>query len=119
MISVKLSNRSIGIGFKHTQRRVKIIPSDPRWRPTTIGMGEAMGIDRFTTCQLFDLGSETSGKVSTFLVTEAVATCHPFDQFRKSAGRKVALTRALAKLKLSKADRTTVWNAYLNRGEGK
>lgn len=35
--------------------------------------------------------------------------------FNKEIGRKIALSRALKKMYLSKEDRTLFWNAYLNR----
>lgn len=115
MIPVKLSNRSIGIAFKHTQKRVKITPTHLSWKGH-----DAMGIERYTTCQLWDMKNPNGVGRSDFLIAEGVAKCHPYDNFTKASGRKISLTRAIDKLKLSKSDRASIWAAYLNRGtEGK
>jgi len=38
------------------------------------------------------------------------------DMYCKKVGRKLSLTRALAKSDLNRADRTTVWTAIRNKG---
>jgi hypothetical protein len=61
---------------------------------------------RYTTCTLYDHPEFTN--------IVGYAHCHPSDQFNKAVGRKLALTRILEHptLKLNKAQRTKVWNAY-------
>lgn len=59
-----------------------------------------------TKCFLFQ-----NGKV----VAEAWAQCAINDNFSRSAGRKIALTRALRMSGLTKAERTAVWGRYFAR----
>lgn len=48
-------------------------------------------------------------------VESAVAWCSAKDSFDKVKGRKVALTRLLAAMKLPKEARREVWNVYNRR----
>lgn len=43
---------------------------------------------------------------------KGMAICSHLDQFVKSTGRKIAFTRALAKTKLSRAERALMWREY-------
>ena len=65
-----------------------------------------------TKCRLF--GIREGGE--PILLAKGKADCSPLDNFNKSKGRKLALTRALKKLTtLTKLERQAVWEAYLNR----
>lgn len=41
-----------------------------------------------------------------------VAVCNPKDQYKKDAGRKVALLRAMKGAGLAKGERTDLWESY-------
>ena len=49
------------------------------------------------------------------IVYGAAAITNINDRFIKEFGRKLTLKRALARTNLDKNERTTIWNAYLNR----
>lgn len=96
MLIVDLGRTKLGIAFEHP-RETK---SDGRQQPVA------------TKCQIFgirDLGEP-------MLLSKGQADCSRLDNFCKAKGRKLALTRALDKLvTLTKAERTKVWEQYLNR----
>lgn len=46
-----------------------------------------------------------------------VAECSINDMFVKETGRKLSLARALKETDLSKEERRTIWETYLNRKE--
>jgi len=68
----------------------------------------------------FNYESESNGKqrithVSIYngqLTTVGMFFSHPKLQFSRSLGRKWALKRALENLRLSKEERTEIWNEY-------
>ena len=66
--------------------------------------------------------NERGGKVTKCLISqdreelvECSVTCSKSDVFKKSKGRKLALTKVLDILQLSKKERTEFWNQYHNR----
>lgn len=63
--------------------------------------------NRVTECFLIDESGTT--------VCCGEALCHSLDQFSRSVGRKLALSRALRSSLLSKATRTSVWESYFAR----
>jgi len=44
-----------------------------------------------------------------------IALCNPVDNFKKSTGRKIALTKAINPLKLNKEQRKEVWDKYFEK----
>mgnify|MGYP001571168224 CR=1 FL=1 len=64
---------------------------------------------RYTHCELFILSDD---RVTLAKLARGVARCSPLDQFCRETGRKVALTDALRKSDLKKADREIVWKWY-------
>lgn len=67
---------------------------------------------RSTACELHRLNAE--GK-SEAIIGRGYVKCDSRDSFRLEVGRKKALARALRVLQLTKANRTTVWQTYLDR----
>jgi hypothetical protein len=102
MIRARLTDgQEIGIGFSYITL--------PQLLSKTMKLSEA----RTTVCKLYGIGSD--GKPATVLASDDAA-CSASDNFRKETGRKIALTRAIEKAKLSKQDRRLVWEAYFGRG---
>jgi hypothetical protein len=62
--------------------------------------------DRKITSCVINKGSD--------VLSEGIAIVHPGDNFNRSVGRKIALTRALSKLSLSREDREKIWKAYFS-----
>lgn len=54
-------------------------------------------------------------ELNFFRVAGGFALCSSRDRFEKKIGRKVALTRALALLDITKEERREIWNAYFSR----
>ena len=65
-----------------------------------------------------DVPKKTTSCVLTVNETEhiAIAKCGHGDQFSRKAGRKLTLSRVLAKSGLGKADRTNIWAVIWSRG---
>lgn len=65
-----------------------------------------------------DVPKKTTSCVLTVNETEhiAIAKCGHGDQFSRKAGRKLTLSRVLAKSGLGKADRTEIWSVIWSRG---
>ena len=65
-----------------------------------------------------DVPKKTTSCVLTVNETEhiAIAKCGHGDQFSRKAGRKLTLSRVLAKSGLGKAYRTEIWAAIWSRG---
>ena len=51
-------------------------------------------------------------------ISERVAICSKTDNFVKETRRKIALSRTLLSSPLSKTERKSIWDAYLNRKNG-
>lgn len=75
------------------------------------GLGGKQMKVRYTHCEIFKLDEADE----PCLISEGVAKCSAGDNFQKKVGRKIALTRALNKAGLSKAERSLVWLGYLLR----
>lgn len=110
MIKVDLPDRTLGIAFKH-EPKMKIIGFVPN-RNYAATQGEPIKKEiRTTKCEIYEVvGTDAR------LVGHAKAECSLTDNFNKAVGRKVALTRALEFMKMGKAYRTIVWEAYNTRG---
>lgn len=110
MIRAKLPDRTLGITFKH-------VPAFKTIGYMTGGDGQPDKNQpikreiRTTKCEIYEVVGEDAR-----LVGHATAECSPLDNFEKATGRKVALTKALAWMKMGKEDRSHVWEAYQNRG---
>jgi hypothetical protein len=63
---------------------------------------------RSTACTVA-LHNSDLGKVAE---VEGVAVCARRDNFHKATGRKVALTKALGRSALRKAERAAIWKGY-------
>lgn len=111
MIEVKLPALTIGLGFRHPATIVpleKVKDDGPTHRKI-----------RSTICQVYELiHTDTSIKPFAILLGEGEAVCgkfSPSEQFNKERGRKLALTKALARTALTKNERAAVWEGYRNR----
>lgn len=51
------------------------------------------------------------------LISSGMATCAPSDNFCKSTGRRIAMTRALKSF--PREERRAIWTTYLNQRGGK
>ena len=97
LLVVDLGRTKLGLTFEHPRE----IGSDGKLYPVK------------TKCRLF--GIRDGGE--PLMIAKGDAKCCALDNFNKSKGRKLALTRAIANLKtLTKAERTRIWEAYLSRG---
>ncbi len=74
---------------------------------------------RLTLCDVSEVSfsGDSTGQNDTenyMLLGQGVSICHPNDTFKKSMGRKLALTNALIASgdALSKDDRASIWDAY-------
>ena len=96
LLTVDLGKTTLGVAFEHP----RVTENNGTQKPIA------------TRCQLY--GIRNGGE--PLRIAEGKATCSHLDNFRKSVGRKIALTRALKKLTtLTKDERAKVWAAYLNR----
>ncbi len=74
-----------------------------------------------THCYIFEVpkDSDTVDMEKEYLLADGDAICHPFDQFNKRVGRKIALTRALklmtSKYGMTKDFRKFIWEEYFKR----
>jgi hypothetical protein len=69
--------------------------------------------NRSTRCTIHSGECQRDGKESICLtptMLSGVATCNPKDNFSRSAGRKLAFTRAISNL--SQPQRKRLWEAY-------
>ena len=73
-----------------------------KWRHTMDDSG------RKTLCQLYEIGKDRE----LFLLKKGAAFCHPQDQYCKSTGRKISLSRTLQNSQLDKYSRRLVWEQY-------
>lgn len=110
MIRVHLPNKTLGIGFIHPSKAIATDKNLPFFLTRM----------RFTHCEIFEIVPNAMMRegFDVRLLSEGVTMCSPRDNFVKEAGRKIALTRALGKLKLGKKERTLVWEAYMARKTG-
>ena len=69
-----------------------------RWRHNN----DASDAPLYTQCNMEGAG----------LAAEAIAFCHPEDNFCKDTGRKISLSRCMHAMELSKEERATIWEAY-------
>jgi len=108
MIVAQLPNMKVGISFKHIFTLAMVRGAKQK--------------TRITHCALFEIPEEEKKSIKVLCV--GVAKCSIHDNFDKSKGRKVALTRALLtgdhlfSGPESKGLRELIWAAYLNRGNG-
>lgn len=70
---------------------------------------------RYTHCEIYTIDENGGLKPNVKLIADGLAKCALGDNFQKRVGRKIALTRALKKTNLLKAERQKVWIAYLMR----
>ena len=106
MIKVELPSRLLGIAFSH--------PTVQKLAPVFKMSGPMMMSRRTTHCEVYELSADSSIKPN--LVAHAIVNVHYKDNFNRATGRKIALTRALKFMNLTKLERATVWEAYHNRG---
>lgn len=97
MLNIRLGTIFLGITFRYE---------------LTPGAEVGSAAIRATYCELHRLNSE--GKTDA-IVARTRATCAHGDTFRKEAGRKIALARALKQYGLTRVQRTSVWLAYHRR----
>ena len=95
MIKVLLQSKILGIAFSHPMMQV-----------------DGVSV-RCTHCGVFELSEYDAA-----IVAEGVTFCSLKDNFCKATGRRIALTRALEKMRMkvpymTKAERRKVWEAYL------
>ena len=109
MIKAEISGKVLGITFRHPTDLSAVPLSE--FNPD----GPTHRKRRRSVCEIFELIGDAA-KPTAALLTMGEVKCHFKDNFKKSTGRKEALTRALKSLKLSKEDRQKIWEAYLNRG---
>src|SRR3970282_32818 len=108
MIKVQLPSITLGIGFSH-----------PKGIAPLPGPGEG----RYTHCEIFEILKTHNGEKrgGVLFLVEGVASCSLSDNFCKDTGRKIALARALSKLRkqlpLPKTERAMIWKAYRTRNE--
>jgi hypothetical protein len=62
-------------------------------------------ITHITECDIFD--------ERYILIGHGVSLCSSVDQFKKSTGRKISLTRALNDANFSREQRTEFWDRYI------
>ena len=70
--------------------------------------------NKTTSCVL--TVTEKQGNMSFPREFVAISKCGHGDQFSRKAGRKLTLSRVLAKSGLGKADRTEIWATIWSRG---
>ena len=99
MFHVNIEGLNISFSFSHI-RDVNLS------FPLKLTPKRATTVTDVTLCDLLVNGTEFLGE----------ACCVKGDAFRKDAGRKVSLARALRESKLSKPIRTAIWEKYRNRG---
>lgn len=97
MLNIRLGTIFLGVTFRY-----ELTPGSDADLPQI----------RATYCELHRLNSE--GKTDA-IVARTRATCAHGDTFRKEAGRKLALARALKQYGLTRVQRTSVWLAYHKR----
>lgn len=97
MTRIELPSITLGIVFIHSQVKQEDLSK----------FGLVSNTIRSTHCELYNIMSGV-----TKLISEATARCSVDDNFKKSTGRKIALTRALRKTGFGKAERRLVWEAY-------
>lgn len=101
----KLPEVTLGFTFRHIH-----LPHD---KPDTVP-GDKGGhlYQHKTHCTVYEI----KGNDAIFRLT-ATAYTSLWDNFRKVTGRRVALTKALDRLLLSRENRTLVWRAYRAKPE--
>lgn len=102
---VKLPEVTLGFTFRHIHQ--------PKNKPDTVpgDKGGCLYMHK-THCTCYEI----KGHDAIFRLT-ATAYTSLWDNFNKVTGRKVALTKALDRLLLSKENRTLVWKTYLTKPE--
>lgn len=116
MIKVILPGRTLALSFSYTkENRIVAYGLDPEKR-TAVPITK---IVRITHCKVYEIvpTTENGKEVEALrLVGHGKADCIPPDTFNKNIGRCKSLTAALNFMKLGKADRTGIWDAYHDRG---
>lgn len=132
MIRVTLPDRTIGISFRHSKNVEVAIPQTAK--ELKEGAKLRYRNTRATYCEIYELKlkPEDNSIISSKWICEGSGVVGIGDVFRKSEGRKWALTKALNQLKplqhndqkglkrvppfyLGKKDREKVWDAYEGR----
>lgn len=71
-------------------------------------------ITRRTTWAKLFIIEEDGNKFDTALY--AIAECSELDTYNKETGRKIALSRLIKQMNLTKKEREYIWAVYFNRG---
>ena len=122
MIKVNLPSRTLGLAFRHSEVEIAIPQKESEKK---LDKPVQFRKTRATFCEIYEITP-----LSSKWVCEGSAYLGVGDQFRKSMGRKFALTKALkllsppkygekrsvSPLTLGKKERELVWQAYHNRG---
>jgi hypothetical protein len=118
MFTINLKGQNYNIDFEH------ITPQDKNWGHWKGKHGELKGITR---CILSKESDEIIGgyqkeydeehfgiKEGFKLVSVDVAKCSYEDVFEKRQGRKIALSRSLKGMNLTKEERKQIWDKYFS-----
>lgn len=102
MLKIVLPSRTLGIAFSHPTQLVQD------------GISLLYVHVRTTRCKVFEFAENNLPRT----VAEGMTICSLKDNFCKATGRRIALTRALEKMRvmvpyLTKAERAKVWEVYL------
>src|SRR5665213_1830277 len=118
MFTIDLQGKNYNIDFQH------ITPQDENWGGWKGKHGELKGITRCILSKESDenisetqrLYEESQFKIKEGfkLVSVNVAKCSPEDVFEKKQGRKIALSRALNGMSLTKQERQQIWDKYFS-----
>jgi hypothetical protein len=71
-----------------------------------IAFRHSLDVVKFTECTIMDEDKK--------ILYIDYATCHPNDNFDRSKGRKISLSRVLQKFNLDRDTRTEIWKEYFN-----
>ena len=72
---------------------------------------------RYTYCRLHE--GDCKGGSHNHIFSDAVAICHPTDQFSKAKGRILSLTRAIKEYNASRELRRLIWAEYFKQAPRK